>query len=154
MARVATKITSLQSHVGGGQPRDIMQARLKLLLVEDDAFIRMDMAEILQDLGYDVIEADSGTLGLKKLETSDFNLAIVDIYLPGIDGVKVIKQIRERVPELPIIAMSGVQLNSSDRTALDFFSMLPALSTIPCLKKPFRPKDLTEAIYKVMGVAA
>lgn len=126
----------------------------RVLVIDDQKFVRDTISLILKAKGFEVIEADSGTLGLKKLETFDFNLAIVDIYLPGIDGVKVIKQIRERVPELPIIAMSGVQLNSSDRTALDFFSMLPALSTIPCLKKPFRPKELTEAIHKVMGVAA
>ncbi len=126
----------------------------RVLVIDDQKFVRDTISLILKAKGFEVIEADSGTLGLKKLETFDFNLAIVDIYLPGIDGVKVIKQIRERVPELPIIAMSGVQLNSSDRTALDFFSMLPALSTIACLKKPFRPKDLTEAIYKVMGMAA
>ena len=126
----------------------------RVLVIDDQKFVRDTISLILKTKGFEVIEADSGIVGLKKLETFDFDLAIVDIYLPGMDGVKVIKQIRERVPDLPIIAMSGVQLNSSDRTALDFFSMLPALSTIPCLKKPFRPKELTEAIYKVMGVAA
>ncbi|MGO7565452.1 hypothetical protein ACC754_41195, partial [Rhizobium johnstonii] len=44
---------------------EITREKMKMLLVEDDAFIRLDTAEILQDLGYDVIEADSGERGVE-----------------------------------------------------------------------------------------
>ena len=63
----------------------------RVLVIDDQKFVRDTISLILKAKGFEVIEADSGTLGLKKLETSDFNLAIVDIYLPGIDGVKIIK---------------------------------------------------------------
>jgi CheY-like chemotaxis protein len=126
----------------------------RVLVIDDQHFVRSTIALILKAQGFEVVEVDRGAEGLKKLEQNAFDLAIVDIYMPGMDGVKIIKMMRQRAPDLPIIAMSGVQLNSSDKTALDYFSMVPELSIIPCLKKPFRPKELTEAIQKVMRVTA
>lgn len=126
----------------------------RVLVIDDQAFVRTTVALILRAQGFEVVEADRGAVGLKKLEDAEFDLAIVDIYMPGMDGVKIIKLIRERLPNLPIIAMSGVQLNSSERTALDYFSMVPELSNIPCIKKPFKPNQLTDAIQKVMRVTA
>jgi CheY-like chemotaxis protein len=126
----------------------------RVLVIDDQLFVRNTISLILKAQGFDVIEVDRGAEGLKRLEEAAFDLAIVDIYMPGMDGVKIIKLIHQRVPNLPVIAMSGVQLNSSDKTALDYFSMIPDLSAIPCLKKPFRPHELTEAIRKVMRVTA
>jgi len=126
----------------------------RVLVIDDQAFVRHTISLLLKAREYEVIEADRGTVGLQKLEEMDFDLAIVDIYMPGMDGVKTIKLLRERMPKLPIIAMSGVQLNASERTALDYFSMLPDLANVPCIKKPFRPNQLTDAIQKAMCVAA
>jgi len=127
---------------------------VRVLVVDDQSFVRTTISLILKTQGFEVIEADRGSDALKKLERGEFDLAIVDIYMPGVDGVKVIKSMRERVPNLPVVAMSGVQLNSSEKTALDYFFMIPELANIPCLKKPFRPEELTEAIRKVMRVMA
>jgi CheY-like chemotaxis protein len=126
----------------------------RVLIIDDQAFVRKTVALILRTQGFDVVEADRGAVGLQALEEDAFDLAIIDIYMPGMDGVKIIKLIRERLSDLPLIAMSGVQLNSSERTALDYFSMVPELSNVPCIKKPFTPVQLREAIQKVMGVAA
>ena len=126
----------------------------RVLVIDDQLFVRNTISVILKAQGFEVVEADRGSEGLKKLEETKFDLAIVDIYMPGMDGVKTIKLLQEREQCLPIIAMSGVQLNSSDKTALDYFSMMPELSKIPCLKKPFRPNELTAAIEKVIGATA
>lgn len=126
----------------------------RVLVIDDQLFVRNTISLLLKTQGFDVVEVDRGAEGLKKLEEEVFDLAMVDIYMPGMDGVKIIKLIRQRVPYLPVLAMSGVQLNSSNKTALDYFSMIPELSAIPCLKKPFRPHELTEAIRKVMRVTA
>ena len=126
----------------------------RVLVIDDQSFVRDTISLMLKARGYEVVAADRGQAALKMLEESVFDLVVVDIYMPGMDGVKIIKSIRERTPKLPIIAMSGVQLNSSERTALDYFSMIPSLADIPCIKKPFRPNHLTEAIEKVMRVTA
>ena len=84
---------------------------------------------------FEIVEAASGEEGLKAFEDSKFDLAIVDIFLHGTNGLDVIRMMRERVENLPIIAMSGM-------TALDFVSATPELPNVVCLQKPFRPSEL------------
>jgi len=126
----------------------------RVLVVDDQHFVRSTISFILKAQGFEVVEVERGADALRLLEDTKFDLAIVDIYMPGMDGVKIIKLMRERTPDLPVIAMSGVQLNASDKTALDYFSMSPELSKIPCLKKPFKPNELMSAIQKVIRVNA
>jgi hypothetical protein len=65
--------------------------------------------------------------------------------------VKLIKAMRDRAPEFPIIAMSGVLLNESEHTALEYFPNLPDLSGVVCLQKPFRPLDLLKAVQSALA---
>lgn len=88
---------------------------------------------------FEVVEAASGAAGLREFENSRFDLAIVDIFLQGTNGFDVISMMRERVPDFPIVAISGI-------TTFDFVSGLPELSNVICLQKPFRPNDLVRAI--------
>ena len=88
---------------------------------------------------FDIVEAASGAEGLKKFENSKFDLAIVDIFLQGMNGFDVIRMMRERIPNLPIVAISGM-------TTLDFVSASPELSEVICLQKPFRLNELVRAI--------
>jgi CheY-like chemotaxis protein len=79
---------------------------------------------------------------------------MVDIFMPDMDGVKLIRALRQRVPDLPVIAMSGVLVGESGRTVLDMLPMTSDLPNIMCLKKPFRSKELLDTIQKTIGVAA
>ncbi|HZL31565.1 MAG TPA: response regulator [Pseudolabrys sp.] len=124
---------------------------MRVLLIDDQPHVRLAVSIMLQAYHCQVVEAESGVVGLQKFKDTAIDLAIIDIYLPGMDGVKIIKALRGMSPNLPIIAMSGVSLNLSDRTALDYMSMLPYLSDIICLQKPFRPERLAEAIQKTMS---
>jgi CheY-like chemotaxis protein len=72
--------------------------------------------------------------------------------MPGIDGVKVIKELRKQAANFPVIAMSGVMLGQSKRTALDIFPIASGLSDVVCLKKPFRAAELLAAVEKVLAV--
>jgi DNA-binding response OmpR family regulator len=88
---------------------------------------------------FEIVEAASGAAGLQAFEGSNFDLAIIDIFLQGTNGVEVIRTMRERIPGFPIVAISGM-------TALDFVSDTPELSNVVCLQKPFRPVELVSAI--------
>jgi DNA-binding response OmpR family regulator len=88
---------------------------------------------------FEVVEAASATAGLGAFEEGAFDLAIVDIFLLGGNGFEVITAMRDRVPGIPIVAMSGM-------TALDFVADMPGLANIACLQKPFRPAELMAAI--------
>jgi DNA-binding NtrC family response regulator len=76
---------------------------------------------------------------LKAIEESNFDLAIVDIFLQGTSGLDLIGMIRQRIPNLPVVAISGM-------TTLDFVTGSPELADVVCLQKPFRPNDLVCAI--------
>ncbi|GGI23262.1 response regulator [Bradyrhizobium guangdongense] len=93
---------------------------------------------------YDVVEAESGAAGLKAFSEDVFDAAIVDIFLTDTSGMDVIAAIRERAPEFPIVAVSGM-------TALDFIGEAPGLDGVICLQKPFRPNDLLQALRKAQG---
>lgn len=120
---------------GSAQPRDIVQARLKLLLVEDDAFIRMDTAEILQDLGYDVIAADSGEQGVELLRT-DIDIIVADVGLPGMSGPAFAALAREAVPSVGVVFATG-NSNLPDANRLSGSVLLP---------KPFSTAALDHAV--------
>jgi CheY-like chemotaxis protein len=126
----------------------------RVLVIDDQAHVRATISLALQAKGYQVVGAEGGADGLKQFEESKFDLAIVDIFMPGMDGAKIIKMLRERAPELPIVAISGVSLKASGRTALDFISLSPQLANVVCLQKPFRTAALLEAIHQAMGVQA
>jgi DNA-binding response OmpR family regulator len=126
----------------------------RILVIDDQAHVRAALAVALRANGFDVLVVEDANSGLREFEAAHFDLAIVDVYMPDVDGVKLIKLLRDRSPGLPIIAMSGVVLNESQRTALEFLPRLPGLSDIVCLQKPFRPPELLKAIGAALAVAA
>ena len=125
----------------------------RVLVIDDDTWVRATVTLLLTSNGFEVVTAESGDAGLAIFEASHFDLVIVDIYMPGKDGVKIIKALRARTANLPIIAISGKLLNVTGRTALDFFGMAPAFANLVCLKKPFRPDQLFQAMRNAIDVA-
>jgi len=111
----------------------------RILVIDDQADVRAMIAIVLRVNHYEIVEASSGAAGWKEFEGSQFDLAIVDIFLQGTNGFDIIRMMRERIPDLPVIAISGM-------TALDFLSASPELSNVICLQKPFRPHELVRAV--------
>jgi DNA-binding response OmpR family regulator len=111
----------------------------RILVIDDQSDVRAMIAIVLRVNRFEIVEASSGAAGLKELENSTFDLAIVDIFLQGMNGFDVITMMRERIPDLPVVAISGM-------TTLDFLSESPELSKVVCLQKPFRPPELVRAI--------
>ena len=111
----------------------------RVLVVDDQAEVRAIIAIVLRVQHFEIVEAASASEGLMAFEDSRFDIAIVDIFLQGKSGVDVIMAMRERTPDLPVVAISGM-------TTLDFVSGSPELSNVVCLRKPFRPNELLRAI--------
>jgi DNA-binding response OmpR family regulator len=111
----------------------------RVLMIDDQPDIRTMVSIVLRVNHFDVVEAASAAAGLKEFEASKFDLAIVDIFLQGTNGFEVIMKMRERIPDFPIVAISGM-------TMLDFVNETPELSNVVCLQKPFRPADLVLAV--------
>jgi CheY-like chemotaxis protein len=126
----------------------------RILVIDDQTHVRAAIVLALRAQGHDVVDADSGASALREFAHAHFDIAIADVFMPGMDGVRLIRALRERNPKLPVIAMSGVQLAGTGGTALDHLHMARDLAGVVCLKKPFRASDLSQAIDKAMAVAA
>ena len=111
----------------------------RILVIDDQSDVRTMIAIVLRINHFEIVEAANGEAALRAFENSKFDVVIVDIFLEGINGFDLITMMRERVPDLPVIAISGM-------TTLDFLSGSPELSNVVCLQKPFRPNDLLRAI--------
>ena len=79
----------------------------RILVVDDEASIRESLQGILGDEGYEVATAASGEEGLSAVEAEDPDLVLLDVWLPGKDGVDTLQALKQTHPELPIIMMSG-----------------------------------------------
>jgi CheY-like chemotaxis protein len=126
----------------------------RVLVIDDQPHVRAMISITLQAHGFDVVGVESGPLGLSALEDSSFDLAIVDIYMPKMDGVQFIKVMREHLRTLPVIAMSGMMFRTSGRNVLDILPTSPGLTGVTCLHKPFKAKQLLQAIENATGVSA
>ena len=111
----------------------------RILVIDDQSDVRAMISIVLRVNHFEIVEAGSAAAGLKEFEDSRFDMAIVDIFLQGANGFDVIRKMRESIPDLPVIAMSGM-------TTLDFIAGSPDLSDIICLQKAFRPNELVRAI--------
>lgn len=78
-----------------------------ILIIDDEESIRFSLRGILEDEGYSVLEAESGEAGLEALGKNDVDLAFLDIWLPGMDGHKVLEQLRASYPHIPVLMISG-----------------------------------------------
>ena len=128
---------------------------IRVLVIDDQPQVRSTVSTALAAKeNFQVVSVESGEEGMRVFKTADFDLVIVDLYMPGMDGTKTIKKLREQKQNLPVIAISGVLLKSTTRTALDFLPLAPAFADVVCLQKPFRPKELFRAIEKALGRSA
>ena len=78
-----------------------------MLVVDDEAGVRASLAGILGDEGYAVEAVDTGEAALAALEARRYDLVLLDVWLPGQDGLEVLRRIRERDAELPVVVISG-----------------------------------------------
>lgn len=100
----------------------------KILIVEDNDFVRMQVVSYLTDAGYSVVEAVNGATGLTMI-TNDLSLIILDVRMAPIDGFEFIKAVRGRNPTLPLILVTGDQnpdlLNEASKWSVSAVLMKP-----------------------------
>jgi two-component system nitrogen regulation response regulator NtrX len=81
--------------------------RERILIVDDEAGVRASLTGILSDEGYRVDAVESGEAGVKAVESSRYDLALLDVWLPGIDGIETLNRIQAIDPDLPVVVISG-----------------------------------------------
>ena len=124
-------------------PREDMA---RVLVVDDDPLVCMAIEIYLQRNHFRVTVADGGEAGLRALEHEQFDLMIVDIFMPHMRGFESIRLFHDRAPAIPLIAMSGYAFADLDSPAPDFLRMALELGAARCLRKPFTPVALLAAV--------
>jgi two-component system nitrogen regulation response regulator NtrX len=79
----------------------------QILVVDDEERIRQSLNGILKDEGYEVLEAKDGLQALKQIEADPPELVLLDIWMPGMDGMEVLERMKGQIPNLPVIMISG-----------------------------------------------
>jgi signal transduction histidine kinase/CheY-like chemotaxis protein len=114
--------------------------RLRVLLVDDDALISMSTAAMLEDLGHQVVEADSGATALGVLDAGEpFDLVITDYSMPRMNGGQFAAEVRKRLPDMPILLATGYA-DLPEGVQLD----------LPRLPKPYHQQRLDEEIRRLV----
>lgn len=84
-----------------------MQARQRVLVVEDDAAIRRGLCDALRFSGYEPLEASDGRSGLEAAITASVDLVLLDVLMPRMDGFAVLAELRKVAPGLPVIMLTA-----------------------------------------------
>ncbi|HUN64746.1 MAG TPA: response regulator [Bacteroidota bacterium] len=116
---------------------------VKLLLVDDEDGLRTLMKSELEAIGYAVDEADGGTIALEVTERISYDVIILDIRMPDIDGITVLKTLRSRQIPSKIVMLTGVDELRLTRECL-------RLGANDYLTKPIQLKNLINCIERVM----
>ncbi|MCI6797881.1 MAG: response regulator [Spirochaetia bacterium] len=118
----------------------------KILAVDDSISIRKSISFVLTQEGYEVVEAVDGVDGLAKAKEDKFNLVITDINMPNMDGIEMIKQIRqtEGYKFTPIIALTTENQDSKMQEG-------KAAGATGWIVKPFTSEKLLAIVKKIIG---
>jgi two-component system response regulator (stage 0 sporulation protein F) len=123
----------------------------RILVIDDDDLVRTTVRQMLEAKGFDVVIASDGHHALRILDDTRFDAILVDIFMPGMDGLETIRAFRQRSPDIAIIAMSGTKFCEGTASAPDFLLMATKLGANGSLRKPFRSRDLVETIETCLG---
>ncbi len=120
-----------------GQPSQVASkyAGKSLLIVDDDADMRLLLAEYFRRLGFEVDERESGAAALEPATNNKFDCFILDVSMPGISGFELLKRIRERGVQTPALFLTA-------HDALDYKVAGYEAGADDYLAKPFSPREL------------
>jgi CheY-like chemotaxis protein len=129
----------------GGQR--VAERKLAVLVVDDENAMRVLLSAMLRAEGHTVFLASDGDTALAMVEKHSPDVAIVDMYMPGKDGVQTITNMRITHPGIGIVAMSG------DTNSDVYLRAAASLGVRAGLQKPFSRQQVFEAIARVAGHA-
>ena len=110
-----------------------------VLVVDDESNIRRMLRGLLEDEGYRVTEAEDGGAGVERAVTEDPDVVLMDLAMPRTDGLTALERLAERVPELPVVMMSG-------RATLGDAVEATRLGAFHFLEKPLTPESVLATV--------
>jgi len=125
---------------------DAQTAPLSVLVIDDEAFVRETLADMLADLDHKVVAVQGGREAIEKLSTQDFDLVFTDLAMPEMDGWETARAIRERRPKLPVVLVTGYGATAQPPSGeIDLVAGI--------IGKPFDFEQVSGTIARVCGGA-
>jgi DNA-binding NtrC family response regulator len=115
-----------------------------ILVVDDEAIVRESIKDWLKDAGYQVAMAESGEEAMEMVEKQDFSMMVLDLRLPGMHGLKVLKEVKAKRPDIKSIIITAYPADLSQAEA-------KKLGAIDYLIKPVFPADLEKLIRDTLA---
>lgn len=117
----------------------------KILIADDEEDVRLMLKQKLTNAGYEVVSVNSGADAVVAATTDQFDLLIVDMLMPEMDGIKTIKVLRKVTPDLPIIGLTGY-------VGYGYMSQAQALGVIT-LPKPVAISELLRLVKQKLDAS-
>lgn len=117
----------------------------RILVVDDEEHIRKVLSRALTAQGYDVVMAANGEEALLRASEGPFHLALLDLKRPGMGGLETLQRLKEKLPEIVVIMLTGV----ADSESIESLSMAKGAAAF--LTKPCGLADLRETVGKALG---
>ncbi len=121
-----------------------MNAKLQVLVIDDDEVVGRSFDRVLSEKGYDVSTALSGEEALETMENTAFDVVFTDIKMPGIDGLEVTERIKARCPWTPVVVITGYGTEDNEAKA----SVLGASGFV---RKPLTPEMIESITLKAVN---
>lgn len=115
----------------------------RILIVDDEKNLRLTMTMCLEPLGYEIGTADNGEDALRQLDNQEFDLILLDIRLPGMDGLDVLRRVVKQHPDILIVMVSA---HGTVESAVEAMK----LGAVDFIQKPFTPHELRTIVQQVL----
>lgn len=115
----------------------------RILIVDDEKNVRLSLKESLESEDYEVDFALNGSEGFEKLKQEDYDLVLLDMKMPGLDGMEVLEKMSEEEMDTGVIMMTG---NGTIEKVVEAMKM----GAIDILKKPFTPEETRKIVKTVL----
>ena len=121
----------------------------RILVIDDQEPIRRIIRRVLENEGHDVLDASDGELGMALLGRAQapVDVVITDIFMPGMDGIQTLREIRKRFPAIKVIAISG----GDSSGLLDLRQDAELLGAVKSVHKPFTAREIVDAVRDALN---
>ena len=120
-----------------------MKIKKKILIVDDEVMLKMLLKKILAEEDYAVFCVNSGRSAIKNIKRKKFDLVLLDLEMPGIDGIETLEKIRKIDRNLPVILLSAHLTKDSIKKAVN-------LGVSNYIEKSFKLDEIKAAVKKVL----
>lgn len=118
----------------------------RILVIDDESTVRGTIRAILEQAGYDVVEAPNGSEGIKLYRSKPADLVITDLFMPEKEGIETIRELRRYSPNVKIVAISG----GSKKWNLTCLPVAEKVGAIRTVAKPFGMDEILGVVRDLL----